>query len=314
MTQKLGRTGIEVSRLCFGTLTMTPFQANLPTKEGAGLIVHAFERGVNFLDTAEIYENYHYIREALKSIDRSKLVIATKCYAYDEATAKESLEKALRELGTDYIDIFLLHEQESEHTLRGHEEALRYFAKAKDRGLIRATGISTHFIRCVEATKRYEEIEVVHPIFNLRGIGIQDGTRDEMLTVIRALKERGVGVYTMKALGGGHLQRQALESLTYVKSQREIDAVAVGMQSLEEVDFNCSFFLDDAVDEDAKQRIQKQPRRLIVADYCIGCGNCERRCVQGGIEVVDGRATPNERCILCGYCATVCPEFCIKVI
>ncbi len=63
---KLGNTGIEVSRLCFGSLTMTPFQANLTTEEGAYLIEYAYSRGINFLDTAEIYDNYHYIRRALK--------------------------------------------------------------------------------------------------------------------------------------------------------------------------------------------------------------------------------------------------------
>ncbi len=66
----LGDTGIEVSKLCFGSLTMTPFQADLSVKEGAYLIEYAFERGINFLDTAEIYENYNYIRQALKSIRR----------------------------------------------------------------------------------------------------------------------------------------------------------------------------------------------------------------------------------------------------
>lgn len=105
--RSLGKTGIEVSNLCFGSLTMTPFQANLPIEEGGGkLIKYAYDRGINFIDTAEIYDNYQYIRYALEGIEREDFVIATKCYAYTKNMAKESLELALKELGTDYIDIF----------------------------------------------------------------------------------------------------------------------------------------------------------------------------------------------------------------
>lgn len=127
----LGNTDLYVSELCFGTLTMTPFQANLSINEGARLLIHATERGVNFFDTAEIYDNYAYLRELLKVVDRSQVVIASKCYAYDEKTATESLKKALEGLGTDYIDLFMLHEQESKYTLKGHHEALETFVSLK---------------------------------------------------------------------------------------------------------------------------------------------------------------------------------------
>ncbi len=183
--RSLGKTGIEVSNLCFGSLTMTPFQANLPIEEGGGkLIKYAYDRGINFIDTAEIYDNYQYIRYALEGIEREDFVIATKCYAYTKNMAKESLELALKELGTDYIDIFLLHEQESIHTVRGHYDAIEYFLKAKDMGKIRAIGISTHRVEGVYAVTQYDELDVVHPIVNKAGIGIQDGTIQDMLNII----------------------------------------------------------------------------------------------------------------------------------
>ena len=103
---QLGNTGIEVSRLCFGSLTMTPFQANLSVREGAYLIEYAFDKGINFIDTAEIYENYDYIKTALKNINREDFHIATKTYAYTKEMAAKSLDLALKQLGTDYIDIF----------------------------------------------------------------------------------------------------------------------------------------------------------------------------------------------------------------
>lgn len=192
---KLGNTDIEVSRLCFGSLTMTPFQAALTVSEGAHLIEYAYDKGINFIDTAEIYDNYSYIRQALKGIKREDFVISTKSYAYTEDMARESLELALRELDTDYIDIFLLHEQESIHTIRGHFEAIEYFIKQKEKGRIKSIGISTHRIAGAEAAEQVKEVEILHPIVNKAGIGIQDGNIDEMIDMLNKVKAKGK-VYT----------------------------------------------------------------------------------------------------------------------
>lgn len=311
---KLGNTDIEVSRICFGSLTMTPFQAGLSVKEGAYLIEYAYNKGINFIDTAEIYGNYDYIKNALKAIGRDNYVIATKTYAYTEELAKESLELALKELDTDYIDIFLLHEQESIHTVRGHFQAIEYFLKAKKEGKIRSIGISTHRISGAIAAKEVEEIEIIHPIFNKLGIGIQDGTVEEMLSEIEEIHRKGKGVYAMKPLGGGHLIKDVESAFNYVKSIDAIDSIAIGMQSIDEIDANIHLLEKGYIPEDLKNKMISKKRRLIVAEYCIACGNCVKRCNQKGIEIISGRAIPNEKCILCGYCAKVCPEFCIKVI
>ncbi|CAK7053905.1 aldo/keto reductase [Tissierella sp. P1] len=311
---KLGRTNVEVSRLCFGSLTMTPFQAGLTVKEGAYLIEYAYDKGINFIDTAEIYENYEYIRAALKGIKREDYNIATKTYAYTEEMAKNSLELALKELNTDYIDIFLLHEQESIHTVRGHFEAIEYFLKAKEQGKIRSIGLSTHRIEGALAAREVKEIEIIHPIINKYGIGIQDGTVEEMLKVIEEIHQMGKGIYAMKPLGGGHLIREVEDAFNFVKSISAIDSIAIGMQSRDEIDANINLLEKGCMPEDLKDKLVNKKRKLIVADYCLGCGNCVRRCKQHGIELINGVATPNEKCVLCGYCAKVCPEFCIKVI
>ena len=91
-TTSLGRSGLKVSRLCFGTLTMSPLQKDLSPKEGARLLIHAYERGVTFLDTADLYGTYPHISLALK--DAPDYVISTKAYCYDEPTAREALERA----------------------------------------------------------------------------------------------------------------------------------------------------------------------------------------------------------------------------
>ncbi|HHY52186.1 MAG TPA: aldo/keto reductase, partial [Clostridiales bacterium] len=159
----LGKTGIQVSRICFGTLTAGPLQANLPLEEGATLMAEAIERGINFFDTAQLYETYPYLRRAMEITGKKDIVISTKTYAYTRQLAQEALEQARRELNRDVIDIFMLHEQESIHTLRGHREALEYFFEQKQKGVIRAVGASMHRIAAVEGALQMG-LDVIHPL------------------------------------------------------------------------------------------------------------------------------------------------------
>ena len=86
---------------------------------------------------------------------------------------RTSVEKALKELGRDYIDIFMLHEQESILTIKGHWEAIEYLIEAKEKGIVRAIGISTHHVEGVMGAASVPEIDVIHPLVNIAGIGIR---------------------------------------------------------------------------------------------------------------------------------------------
>ncbi|MBS4535372.1 aldo/keto reductase [Clostridium sp. D2Q-14] len=312
---KLGNTNIDVSRLCFGSLTISPLQRNFSYKEGAKLIRYAFDRGINFLDTAELYDNYGHINLFLKDIDRKDFVIATKSYSYSKETAENSLMKALNELGTDYIDLFLLHEQESEHTIKGHYEAIEYFIKAKEKGIIRSIGISTHRVEGVLAAAKYNEIEVVHPIINKIGIGIQDGDSNDMINAIKKCHALGKGIYGMKPLGGGHLLKNVEEAFNYVQDIKEIHSIAIGMQSHLEVDANVNLIEKRTINKDIEKKLRKSNRKLHIADWCVGCGRCQEICRHNAIKIVNGKAQVDKnKCVLCGYCGRYCNEFCIKII
>lgn len=313
--RQLGRTDLFVSRLCFGSLTVSPLQANLPGREAARVLRYALESGVNFVDTAELYANYDQIRAALVGIS-DRVVVATKCYAYRRDQMENSLGYALRALGRDYIDIFMLHEQESVLTLAGHREALEYLVEAREKGVIRAVGISTHYVAGVEAAAGDPDIQVIHPIVNRRGIGIRDGEAADMVAAIRRAVKNGKGVYGMKALGGGHLLDDPENALRFVLSCTEIASVAVGMQSVLEVEYNLRLFSGLSVPEGLRAILRRQPRRLLVEDWCRACGECVKRCSAGALYIgEDGRAAARPAvCNLCGYCAAVCPEFAIKVI
>lgn len=312
--RELGKTGIKVSRLCFGGLVIGPLQKNLSVEEGGEVIAEAFRLGVNFIDTADLYGTYPHIKRAME-VTGIRPVIASKSYAYSREDAKKTVDKALSSLGIDYIDIFLMHEQESEHTIRGHWEALEYYIELKQQGVIRAVGISTHHIAAVKAAFAVPEIEVIHPITNITGLGICDGNMDMMLGAIEQAYKKGKAIYGMKPFGGGNLLHSFNQCLEFVTSIPYLHSIALGMQSIEEVRMNVDLFDDlEKAREKLKGYSPNNVKRLHADFWCEGCGRCVERCKQKALALNDGKLKiAHEKCVLCGYCASVCPAFALKV-
>jgi len=320
----LGRSGLRVSRLCFGSLTVGPLQAALDVDQGAEVIAYALSRGVNFIDTAQYYQNYPYLRRALEMHRGEDPVICTKTYAWNRQLAKEAFEEARFALNRDVIDLFMLHEQESIHTLRGHAEALDFLFEMKHKGYIRAVGVSTHHIAAVEGVcdlSTTRELDVIFPIYNMRGLGIADGSVEEMTAAMRRAKSLNLGIFAMKALGGGNLHASAAQALNFVLDARDnngfplCDSIAIGMQSIDEVDANLEFFEQRSFSPSARETLARKKRSLHIEEYCEGCGRCVERCGQSALQIEDGHAVcRRDLCVLCGYCAGVCPLFAIKVL
>ncbi len=313
----LGKTNLAVSKLCYGTLTFSPLQLNLPEHEVAKLIDFAYASGVNFFDTADLYNNYHQLKAGLDVIGTYNVIIASKSYSYDKATAEHAVHKALKALKREYIDIWMLHEQESEHTMRGHYEALETYVKLKQKGYIKAIGLSTHFVAGAKAALMYDEIEVVHPIYNKNGIGVQGGSAQEMLEQIELLHQKGVGIYGMKALGGGHLIKTRQASLEHMLALDCFDSLAIGMKSVEEIDYNVKLFTGQTISRELAEKTLTAERKLMIHDWCIRCQKCVEACQHDALNYSPERdeiVINHSRCVRCGYCSQHCPDFCIKVV
>lgn len=312
----LGKTGLIVAPLCFGTLSLSPLHGAFPLQKGADLIKTAIDLGINMIDTAELYETYPYIKAALRGCE--SIYVFSKSYAVTAGDARGSVEKALRETGLDQLGGFLLHEQESEYTLKGHREALDELVRLRAKGLIRSIGISTHHITAVRAAAALPEIDVIHPLYNYRGYGIADGTAAQMLDAIAEAFERGKGIYGMKILGGGHFCGEAEERLREGLDIPYFSAIAVGMKSEAEVRLNCLIAAGGQTEAapELRSAVAATERHLLIEDWCRGCGSCVKRCTSNALRLNDqGRAEVDlQRCVLCGYCAADCPEFCIKVV
>ncbi len=337
--RELGKTGLNVSRLCFGTLTLSKSQSDKTPQEGGELIAYALERGVNFFDTAQLYGTYKHIKEGIKKSGKLP-VISTKSYAYDRRGASDSLELARREMGVDIIDLFMIHEQESVLTMLGHSEALKYYLEMKEKGIIRAVGISTHAVEPLLAILKaksksdfdeniysgfprinefdaslYAQIDVVHPIINFKGIGILDGTKEEMQDAAEKLRLSETGIFAMKILGGGNLLNNFDEALKYALSLEFVDSFAMGMQSYQEIDANVNIFATGEFNKADIDYAKSKKRKLLIENWCTGCGNCVKKCKSGALVITGDRVIVNsEKCLLCSYCATACNEFAIKVV
>lgn len=313
----LGRTGIEVTELCFGTLILGHLQANLPPEDGALAVRRALELGVNFIDTAKGYKTYPHTRLGIEGF--TDVVIASKSPAKSAAEMRVDVEACLRDLGRDTIDIFHLHLIRSRQDMLEREDALGALVKCREEGKIRAIGLTAHGPQGVLCALDYDEIEVAMPLLNRRGMGIIGGTLDGMIEAVRQARRKGIGLYDMKPLGGGHLIDDIPACIDYLRGLDLFDSVAVGLKTPEEAEVMAGVFAGDAASREralAMGRGRKNRKSLIVYDFiCQKCGSCIEECPQDALSM--GEKTPvvdADKCILCGYCASSCPTFAIRVI
>lgn len=313
---RLGNTDIFVSPVSFGVLTVGNTQLNLPVEEGAALIKYAVSKGINFFDTAQYYRTYPYLREALRDVDMSKdaperPVICTKSLDLSYEEMDFAVQEALRDMDLEVIDIFLLHEVRQDPDWETRQGAWQCLRDYKEKGVIRAIGVSTHHVDVVEKMADVPECDVVFPLINYAGLGIRKGadhgTAEEMKDAIEKCAAAGKGLFAMKAFGGGNLTGSYMKALNYVSSIDGIDSIMVGIGKKEEVD-SLVAFAEGTLPPDFQPDVSHKNIHIDPGD-CEGCGTCIERCPNKAIfRNRDGIAqVDHDICLTCGYCAPVCP-------
>jgi len=154
------------------------------------------------------------------------------------------------------------------------------------------------------------------PIANLAGMGIADGPVGAMLEAIAELRSAGKGLVLMKALAGGALIARREEALRWARERSGCHAVAVGMVSVAEAEYNLALFGGEPLPVDPAGRGGLAAKRLsILGHLCQRCGRCAERCPAGAMRLGAKCAESDAaKCVLCGYCIPACERFCIRMV
>jgi len=235
----LGKSGIEVSRLCIGTGTSGWGGSSNQTRLGFDRLVHllryAYERGITFWDSADQYGSHPHVREALRAVGREHVVVTTKTTSRTPQAVAADVHRFLGEQGTDYLDVVLLHCLNEPDWPRRYGACMDALSRLKEQGVVRALGVSCHNFGAFQAAAREPWVEVVLARINYAGVSM-DAPPDEVVPVLAQMHAAGKGVYGMKVVGAGKLTHDPRKAIRYVLDLPSVDAIVIGMQSEAEID------------------------------------------------------------------------------
>lgn len=234
----LGHTGIRTSRLAMGTGTIgfggASNQTRLGTSPFTTLLLNGYhENGLRFFDSADSYGSHPYVAAAVKQLPRDKVTLLTKTDTRDAAGVRADLDRFRRELGVDYIDIVLIHcVTDGDWTTR-YRGAMDVLSEAKQKGVIRAHGVSCHSIQALRAAAASPWVEI--DLVRLNPIGSHmDADPDVVIGVIKQMRAQGKGIVGMKILGQGDLRNRPSEAIRYALGTGVLDAFTIGAESQKE--------------------------------------------------------------------------------
>lgn len=236
---ELGPRKIRVSRLAVGTGTNGVGGASNQTRKLgvrglADLFQAAYDQGVFFWDSADQYGTHPHVREALKRVPREKVVILTKTHASTEKEMRADMDRFRRELGTDYIDILLLHCMMDAGWPQRKRGAMEVINEFQQKGVVRTKGVSCHTMAALRAAAASPWVEVDLARFNPAGVQM-DASPAEVLPVLKQMKASGKGVIGMKIYGAGALRQRADECLRFALAHDVIDCFTIGHESIQEL-------------------------------------------------------------------------------
>jgi len=236
-TVTLGSTGIKTSRLAMGTGTVGSgghsHQTALGVKGLSDLLLNGYDHGLRFFDSADSYGSHPHVAEALKHVPRDKVTVLTKSWARDAAAMRTDLDRFRRELGTDYLDVCLMHcVTEADWTDR-FKGAMDVLSEAKQKGIIRAHGCSCHSIEALRSAAKSPWVEIDLARINPVG-AYMDADPATVVSVLKEMKTAGKAVVGMKILGQGTLRNRQDEGIKYALSLGILDAFTIGAESNQE--------------------------------------------------------------------------------
>ncbi len=245
----LGETGLKVPRLALGTGSFgwkkTSSQKKLGEDKFVHMAQHAFDRGVRFFETADMYGTHEFVGKAMEKVGRENVTLLTKIMVYDHEgwyktePFQKSIDRFRKELNTDYIDILLLHCMVNKQWPDEYKRYMDDYSEAKQKGIIKQVGLSCHDFGALEIAAENPWADVLLARINYDGAKM-DGPPAKVMPVLKKAKDNGKGIIGMKIFGCGSLTNgeQRQKSLEYVVKSGNVDCVTIGMDSTQQVDDN----------------------------------------------------------------------------
>jgi aryl-alcohol dehydrogenase-like predicted oxidoreductase len=236
-TVVLGSTGIHTSRLAMGTGTVGSGhhsnQTALGIKGLSDLLLNGYDNGLRLFDSADAYGSHPHVAEALKHIPRDKVTVLTKSWSRDPTEMRADLDRFRKELGTDYLDIVLMHCLTEGDWTERYKGVMDVLSEAKQRGIIRAHGCSCHSIEALRAAAASPWVEV--DLARVNPIGSHmDANPTTVISVLKQMKASGKAVVGMKILGQGDMRDRQDDALKYALSLGVLDAFTIGAENRNE--------------------------------------------------------------------------------
>lgn len=236
-----GQTGLRVSRLSMGTGTHGWGKKSDQTALGldglTDFLRSGYDHGINFWDSADQYGSHSHVARALQCIDRESVVITTKTTSRTDEEVTQDVERFLKELNTDVLDIVLLHCLTKADWPKRYPGAMEALSRAKEQGKLQAVGVSCHDFGAFCTAAESDWVEVVLARINYAGVSM-DANPSDVVPVIRKMHESGKAVYGMKVLGCGKLTKNPEKAIDYVFSLGTVQAITIGMTEREQLSQN----------------------------------------------------------------------------
>ena len=256
---RLGKTNLEVNKNGFGAL---PIQ-RCDMETSVEILRKAYDNGIDFYDTAHFYtDSEEKIGNAFEGIDRESFYLASKSGAETVDEFWSDLKTSLERMKTDYLDLYQFHN--ISFVPKADDDLYKAMLEAKEKGMIRHIGITTHKITFAhEAIESglYETLQ--YPFSYLSG--------EEEIELVEKCRQLDVGFIAMKAMGGG-LISNSKASFAFLNQFDNVLPIW-GIQKISELDEFLSYDENTTLDDELKKAIE-QDKNELGENFCRGCGYC----------------------------------------
>ena len=236
---ELGPDKVKLSRLAMGTGTSgfggsSNQTRQLGVKGMVDLVWFGYDNGVTFWDSADQYGSHPHLKGALKRIPREKVAIMTKTHAKTYEEMRRDLDRYQKELGTDYIDIVLLHAMREVDWPTQRKGAMEYLSEMREKGVVKTHGVSCHSLPALKTAAKTPWVHVDLARINPMGVAM-DADPATVKDVLREMKSKGKGIIGMKILGAGKMRHRVDEMLSHALAMDFVDTFTIGAESIQEL-------------------------------------------------------------------------------